>query len=210
MAEQAQDPLLVAMRLRYRSAALLRHGKIQMSLKVLGRGYQLVEQHDGPEADALVVAGSLHLASAISAANARDADTVTVHLRAARETAERIGRDVPRIYWASFGPTNVEHFQVATLVELGELGRAEQKAKDLRFPKEHPQMRVGRYHIEMARAYVEMGRTEQALKALRAARTVAPQQTRYHPFVREAVGTLVRRQRMASEGLTSLAAWVGM
>jgi len=78
------------------------------------------------------------------------------------------------------------------------------------FPKEHPRMRVGRYHIEMARAYVEMGRTEAALKSLHLARTVAPQQARYHPLMRETIGALVRRQRMASESLASLAAWVGM
>ncbi|GAA1897164.1 helix-turn-helix domain-containing protein [Streptantibioticus ferralitis] len=210
MAEQAQDPLLLAVRLTKRSSMLLRRGNNQMALKVLDRGHKLVEQHDGPEVDALAVAGSLHLAAAIAAAQAKDADTVAERIRAAREAAKQIGRDVPQVYWASFGATNVAHFDIATLVELGKLGDAAKKAKTLHFPEDHPRMRVGRYHIEMARAYVEMGRTEAALNSLHLARTVAPQQARYHPLMRETIGALVRRQRMAPEGLAALAAWVGI
>ncbi|AKA04116.1 transcriptional regulator [Streptomyces noursei ZPM] len=211
MAEQAQDPLLLAFRLNKRSSTLLRRGNNQMALKVLERGHRLVEQHDAADSvPALAVAGSLHLAGAIAAAQARDESLVEGHMELARQTARKIGGDVPHVYWTSFGTTNVAHFNVATAVELGKLGEAMKAARNLHFPTEHPRMRVGRYYIEMARAYAQMGKPEAAERSLHRAREVAPQQARYHPLVRETIAVLVRRQRRAPTGLASLAAWVGM
>ncbi|MFI9723440.1 helix-turn-helix domain-containing protein [Streptomyces sp. NPDC052396] len=211
MAEQAQDPLLMAIRLSKRSSMLLRRGNNQMALKVLDRGHHLVSQCDeSGSTAALAVTGTLHLAGAIAAAQAKDSDAVGGNLELARKAAKQIGRDVPRVYWASFGLTNVTHYDVATAVELGKLGAAMKSAKELRFPPDHPKMRVGRYHIEMARAYSQMGKAEAAEKALHRAREVAPQQARYHPLMRETIAVLVRRQRRAPQGLASLASWVGM
>ncbi|MFJ5679911.1 helix-turn-helix domain-containing protein [Streptomyces sp. NPDC093097] len=211
MAEQAQDPLLLAFRLGKRSSTLLRRGNSQLALKVLERGHKLIEQHDDAgSVPALAVSGSLHLAGAIAAAQARNAPLVEGHMALARETARRIGGDVPHVYWASFGTTNVAHFDVATAVEMGRLGEAMKAARRLRFPATHPRMRVGRYHIEMARAHAQMGKPEAAERSLHRAREVAPQQARYHPLMRETIAVLVRRQRRAPTGLASLAAWVGM
>lgn len=211
MAEQAQDPLLLAIRLNRRSSMLLRRGDNQMALRVLDRGHSLVEQHeDARSVPALAVSGSLHLAAAIAAAQAKDGDSVKERMKEAREAADRIGRDVPLVYWASFGQTNVRHFEVATAVELGSFGEAMKTARKLRFPPGHPKMRVGRYHIEMARAYSQMGKAEAAVRALQMARDAAPQQARYHPLMRETVGVLVRRARRVPGSLTSLATWVGM
>ncbi|MFD7547208.1 helix-turn-helix domain-containing protein [Streptomyces sp. NPDC059816] len=210
MAEQAQDPLLLALRLRHRSAMLLRRGNSQLALKVLERGHQLIDQHDETESvPALAVSGTLHLAGAIAAAQAKNEDAVSGQLELARQVAKQIGRDVPRVYWTSFGVTNVAHFDVATAVELGNLGEAMKSARRLRFPADHPKMRIGRYHIEMARAYAQMGKPESAEAALHRAREVAPQQARYHPLMRETIAVLVRRQRRAPQSLASLAAWVG-
>ncbi|WEB40753.1 helix-turn-helix domain-containing protein [Streptomyces yunnanensis] len=211
MAEQAQDPLLLAVRLNKRSSMLLRRGNNQMALKVLERGHHLVKQHDDiASIPALAVSGSLHLAGAIAAAQAKNEDAVDGYMEMARHAAAQIGRDVPRTYWASFGTTNVAHFDVATAVELGKLGAAIKAARQLHFPAEHPRMRVGRYYIEMARAYAQMGKAEAAEKSLHRAREVAPQQARYHPLMRETIAVLVRRQRRAPQGLASLAAWIGM
>ncbi|MEV7287826.1 helix-turn-helix transcriptional regulator [Streptomyces sp. NPDC093252] len=211
MAEQAQDPLLLALRLGKRSSMLLRRGNNQLALRVLERGHQLIDQHDHPESiEALAVSGTLRLAGAIAEAQAKNEDSVKGQLELARKAAKQIGRDVPRVYWTSFGVTNVAHFDVATAVELGNLGDAMKSARRLRFPVDHPRMRVGRYHIEMARAYSQMGKPDLAEKSLHDAREVAPQQARYHPLMRETIAVLVRRQRKAPQGLASLAAWVGM
>ncbi|ARQ67551.1 helix-turn-helix domain-containing protein [Streptomyces marincola] len=211
MGEQAQDPLLLALRLQRRSSMLLRRGDNPMALRVLDRAHQLVAQHDAPgSVPALAVTGSLHLAGAIATAQAKNAEDVKERMKEARTVAERIGRDVPLVYWASFGPTSVAHFDVATAVELGQLGAAMQSARKVRFPADHPRMRVGRYHMELARAYSRMGRSESAQKELFRAREAAPQQARYHPLMRETVGVLVRRSRTVPGTLASLAAWVGL
>ncbi|MFJ6568923.1 helix-turn-helix domain-containing protein [Streptomyces sp. NPDC091292] len=211
MAEQAQDPLLLALRLGKRSSMLLRRGNNQMALKVLERGHRLIDQYDDTgSVPALAVSGSLYLAGAIAEAQAQNSDAVSGQLDLARKAAKQIGRDVPRVYWASFGMTNVAHFDVATAVELGNLGEAMKSARKLHFPADHPKMRIGRYHIEMARAYAQMGKPESAEVALHRAREIAPQQARYHPLMRETIAVLVRRQRRAPQGLASLAAWVGM
>lgn len=211
MAERAQDPLLLALRLSKRSSMLLRRGNNQMALRVLERGHQFVEEYDARQSTpALAVSGTLYLAGAIAAAQAKNEDDVNSQLELARKAAMQIGRDVPRVYWTSFGLTNVQHFDVATSVELGKLGDAMKSARELHFPVDHPKMRVGRYHIEMGRAYAQMGKAELAEKSLHDARDIAPQQARYHPLMRETIAVLVRRQRRAPEGLASLAAWVGM
>ncbi|MFJ9422380.1 helix-turn-helix domain-containing protein [Streptomyces sp. NPDC101249] len=211
MAEQAQDPLLLAVRLAKRSSMLLRRGDNRMSLRVIERGHGLVEQaEDRRSVNALAVSGSLYLASAIAAAQAKNEDSVTGYLELAGRAAEQIGRDVPDAYWCSFGVTNVRHYEVATRVELGRLGEAVKEAKRLHFPPGHPKMRMGRYYMEMGRAYVQMGKAEAAHRALKRAREAAPQQARYHPLMRETIGALVRRQRTASDSLSSMAAWVGM
>ncbi|WP_461031810.1 helix-turn-helix domain-containing protein [Streptomyces mayteni] len=211
MGDQAQDPLLLALRLQRRSSMLLRRGDNPMALRVLDRAHQLVEQHDEPgSVPALAVSGSLHLAGAIATAQAKNVEDVKERMKEARSVAERVGRDVPLVYWASFGLTSVRHFEVATAVELGKLGEAMKSARKVRFPADHPRMRVGRYHIELARAYSQMGRAEAAQKELFKAREAAPQQARYHPLMRETVGVLVRRSRRVPGTLTSLAAWVGM
>ncbi|MEO3749492.1 helix-turn-helix transcriptional regulator [Streptomyces sp. B6B3] len=210
MAEQAQDPLLLAVRLGRRSSVLLRRGDNQLALRVLDRGHWLIEQHDEPgSVPAIAVSGTLHLLAAISAAQAGDEETVRERLQAARGAADRIGRDVPQVYWASFGRTNVAHFEVATAVELGNLGEATKTARGLHFPPGHPRMRVGRYHMELARAYARMGKNTLAEKELQKAREAAPQQARYHPLMRETTGILVRRARSVPGSLASLAAWVG-
>ncbi|ANW21301.1 helix-turn-helix domain-containing protein [Streptomyces clavuligerus] len=211
MAEQAQDPLLLALRHRHRSAMLLRRGKSELALRVLDRAHHLVGQHEAPRSvEALAVSGTLHLAGAIAAAQAADDSAVDGYLGLARRTSEAIGRDVPTVYWASFGETNVQHFSVASSVQLGHLGQAMKAARTLVFPADHPRMRVGRYHIEMAQAYARMGKAEAAENALHQARRVAPQQARYHPLVRETIAVLVRRRRRAPDGLAALARWVGM
>ncbi|MFF5569034.1 helix-turn-helix domain-containing protein [Streptomyces sp. NPDC012623] len=211
MAEQAQDPLLLAVRLAKRSSILLRRGDNHMAGRIIERGHALVEQSESRRpVDALAVTGTLHLASAIASAQAQNKESVSGYMELANRAADQIGRDVPHVYWTSFGKTNVLHYEVATRVELGQLGGAVQEARKLRFPVGHPKMRMGRYYMEMGRAYAQMGKAEAAQRALRRAREIAPQQARYHPLMRETIGVLVRRQRRASDSLSAMAAWVGM
>lgn len=64
--------------------------------------------------------------------------------------------------------------------------------------------------IDRARVEMELGRGEQSLKSLWAARRAAPEQTRYHPGARETIRGLVHLSRKAPEPLRNMAAWIGM
>ncbi len=211
VAAQAEDPLLQAVRLYSRSLAYVRRGTPDVGLKLVARGQRLVEQADDPSSvPALAVAGKLHLRASFIAARAKDRARSAEFLAMGEEAAQRIGRDVPDVYWLSFGLTDVQQYRVETNVDLEEMPEAAEAAKSIRFPAGYSPTRIGRHHIDLSRAYVEMGRTEQAITALRTARATAGQLLRYHPTAREVVGALVRRQRRLSEDLTSLAGWVGM
>ncbi|RBM20201.1 helix-turn-helix domain-containing protein [Streptomyces sp. PT12] len=211
VAAQAEDPLLQAVRLYTRSLAYVRRGTPEVGLKLVTRGQRLVEQADDPRSvPALAVAGKLHLRASFIAARAKDQTRSEEFLAMGEEAAVRIGRDVPDVYWLSFGPTDVQQYRVETNVDLEQMPEAVEAARGIRFPASYSPTRVGRHHIDLSRAYAEMGRNEQALKTLRKARETAGQLVRYHPTAREVVGTLVRRQRRLSEELTSLARWVGM
>lgn len=211
MAAQAEDPLLQAVRLYTRSLSYVRRGTPEVGLKLVARGQRLAEQADDPRSvPALAVTGKLHLRASFIAARAKDPTRAAEFLALGEEAAQRIGRDVPDVYWLSFGPTDVAQYRVETQVDLEQMPEAVQAAKQIRFPAGYSPTRVGRHYIDLSRAYVEMGRNEQALKTLKRARKTAGQLVRYHPTVREVVGALVRRQRRLSEELTSLAVWVGM
>jgi transcriptional regulator with XRE-family HTH domain len=211
VAAEAEDPLLQAVRLYSRSLAYVRRGTPEVGLKLVARGQRLVESADDPRSvAALAVAGKLHLRASFIAARARDGSRAEEFLALGRETAERIGRDVPDVYWLSFGPTDVAQYQVETRVDLEQMPEAVRAARGIRFPAGYSPTRIGRHHIDLARALVAMGQTDQAVRELRRARESAAQLVRYHPTAREVVGALVRRQRRLSEELTSLAVWVGM
>ncbi|WP_049569733.1 helix-turn-helix domain-containing protein [Streptomyces sp. SBT349] len=211
VAAQAEDPLLQAVRLYSRSLAYVRRGRPEIGLKLVARGLALVQQADRPSSvPALAVAGKLHLRGAFIAARAKDQTRSAEFLALGTEAAERIGHDVPDIYWLSFGKTDVAQYTVETQVDLGQMPEAVQSARNIHFPAGHSPTRISRHFIDLGRAFAEMGRNEQALKALGRARAASAQQVRYHPTARDVVGTLVRRQRRLSEELTSLAVWVGM
>lgn len=54
-----------------------------------------------------------------------------------------------------------------------------------------------------------IAKPDKALVALNRARSVAPQQTRLHPSVRETVYGIAAAQRRQSEGLLGFASWLG-
>ncbi|ARQ71120.1 helix-turn-helix domain-containing protein [Streptomyces marincola] len=211
VAAQADDPLLQAVRLYSRSLFYVRRGRPEVGLKVVARAQRLVDQADRPAGvPALAVRGKLHLRASFIAARARDEVRSAEFLALGGEAADRIGRDVPNVYWLSFGLTDVAQYKVETHVDMERMPEAITDARNIRFPSGYSPTRIGRHYIDLSRAYTEMGKTEQAVRSLRRARQAAPQQVQYHPTAREVVGALVRRHRRLPEDLASLAVWVGM
>jgi hypothetical protein len=66
------------------------------------------------------------------------------------------------------------------------------------FARKYPKLAAGRKPVSSA------------LTSMMTARSIAPQQTRYHPMARETVYALARAERRSTETLRGLAAWMGV
>jgi hypothetical protein len=64
-----------------------------------------------------------------------------------------------------------------------------------------PRERVGQHYIDLARGYQLAGDRDRSLATLQLARETSPQQTRYHPQVRETVLTLAESVGLFLHGL---------
>jgi hypothetical protein len=70
--------------------------------------------------------------------------------------------------------------------------------------------RVSHHYIDLARAHLYAGDRNAALESLLTARKLAPQQTRYHPQVRETVRMLARLERRRTDSLAAFTSWLGI
>ncbi len=100
------------------------------------------------------------------------------------------------MYWLSFGPTNVALHQVSAAVETCQYDEALKQARNIHLPPRLPTSRRAHFLIDRARAEMETGHTDAALKSLVDARRLAPpEQTRYHPAARDTITGLVHQTR---------------
>lgn len=153
--------------------------------------------------------GVLHLKSGLAAARAGDSSTSDAHLAEARTAARHVtlGSDHYRL---AFDTDSVNIWGVGLAVECRNGTEAVKRAKDLHFAPTTPRERIGHHWIELARGYQLHGDRERALTALQLARRSSPQQTRYHPQVRETVVTLAESDRRRTDTLAGFARWAGI
>jgi transcriptional regulator with XRE-family HTH domain len=207
-AQRASDAVLGGMRQYLRALAYLRGGQYRTGQRLVEIGLSTLAQADaGRERD--VVTGQIHLGAAVLAARARNGAAAELHLMEADRFAERTG-PAERVHWLSFGPTNVRVHRVSVLAELDQFPEAVQAASDLPMPKDWPPSRRAHHYAEVARAQVWTGRTDAAFKNLLQARKLAPQQTKYHPTVRETFATLARARRSTPDTMSNYGHWLGM
>ncbi|WP_055696476.1 helix-turn-helix domain-containing protein [Streptomyces silaceus] len=207
-AQRASDPVLSAVRQYMRGLVYHREGEHTIGLRLVDAGHHLLDQTmETPES--LAVAGQLHLGATVIAARARDEDAVKTHLAEAKQIARRAG-DVEHVHWLSFGTTNWAAHELSALTEMGQYGKAVEKAKKLRMPDSWPTSRRAHVWIDRGRAEMETGRNEAALTSIAMARKLAPQQTRYHPGARATIEGLVHQQRKTPDALGHLSAWLGL
>lgn len=207
-ANRASDPLLSAVRQYMRALVYFREGEYAIGQRLIGSGHSLTEQASESR-ERFAVSGQLHLGASVIAARAEDADLVSAHLDRARSYAERTGEAMD-VHWLSFGPTNVTAHAVSANVELRHYGEALRHAAGMRIPADWAASRASHFYVDTARAQMEAGRSEAALKSLLTARRLAPQQTRYHPGAREAIRGLIYQRRRTPDTLDHLAAWIGL
>ncbi|MFH9399125.1 helix-turn-helix domain-containing protein [Streptomyces sp. NPDC017638] len=207
-AQRASDPCLAAVRQYMRALVYFREGEYRIGQRLIAAGHDVIAQTDRSR-EALAVAGQLHLGGAVIAARAGQQPSVGRHIDEAHRIAQLIG-DASDVHWLSFGPANVALHKMSAAVEMCQYDDALKQARNIELPSGLPASRRAYFLIERARAEMETGRTDAALKSLVEARRLAPEQTRYHPAARETISGLVHHSRRTPETLNHMAAWVGL
>ncbi|MGH3903523.1 MAG: hypothetical protein ACRDTE_04940 [Pseudonocardiaceae bacterium] len=105
---------------------------------------------------------------------------------------------------------NVSIHWVAVPVELSDGTTAVGRAEQVQLPDRIEPTRAGYHWMDVARAWTLHGDRTKALGALKQARHIAPQQTRYHPTVHETVRILAETDRRATDTLAGFARWAGV
>lgn len=207
------DPLRAARTQWSRGASLL-------GAAAYGQGLALMERtradlgNDAGVMDepTLSVYGSLHLRSAVLAARAGRRQESDAHLTEARDIASRV-REGANHYGMEFGPANTGLHEVSAAIEIADGTLAVSRAERLEragYLTVLPPVRTGHYRIELARGWLYHGDRHRAMRALRAARRLAPQQVRYNPMVRDTVRAIAHAEPRPSDDLRSFAAWLGI
>ncbi|RKN70755.1 XRE family transcriptional regulator [Streptomyces klenkii] len=147
---------------------------------------------------ALSVYGTLFLNGAVAAARIEDqADQSLTNemLAKAQDAADRLGSDRNEM-WTSFGPANVKIHRLATALEFEDIGSAVAIASDMRgVGPGLPVERQARLRLDIARAFGEAGRTDDAVDNLKRAFQKAPEQIRAHEFARDLAKRLRKRSQ---------------
>lgn len=210
-ADRTNDPLAGGLAQWARAQSFQAAGDYQHGLRLMiGARDQLDDQLRAATPAALTVCGSLHLRSVTLASRAGDAESVRDHLAAARELAGRLKTGDQVHYGLTFGHSNTATHEVAAHVELGDGAAAIAAAEQWRPSQQVPRTRRGHHHIDLARARLINGDRDGALAELQRARKIAPQQTRFHPMVRETTAILVSLHRRSNPALVSYAGWLGV
>ena len=210
-AERTGDPLAGGLAQWARAQSFQGAGDFAHGLRLMDAARaELEDQLRKPTSGALTVCGSLHLRSVTLASRAGDADLAGEHLAAARELAGRMRTGDQVHYGLTFGPANTTSHEVAAHVELGDGAAAIAAAGHWQPSRQMPRTRRGHHHIDLARARLIHGDRDGALAELQHARRIAPQQTRFHPMVRETTAVLVSLHRRSNPDLASYAGWLGL
>jgi transcriptional regulator with XRE-family HTH domain len=212
-AERTSDPLAGGLAQWARAQSFQAAGDYQHGLRLMATARDQLDDQlrvRTPTSGALTVCGSLHLRSVTLASRAGDADLARDHLTAARELAGRLGTGDQVHYGLTFGISNTATHEVAAHVELGDGAAAIAAAQQWRPSRQMPRTRRGHHHIDLARARLIHGDRDGALSELQQAKRTAPQQTRFHPMVRETTAVLVSLHRRSNPDLASYAGWLGL
>ncbi|WP_406401967.1 helix-turn-helix domain-containing protein [Streptomyces sp. NBC_00879] len=208
-APRADEPGLAAMHAYLRAQTTMSSGRYDIGVRVIDRALQDLDGQDARHPAGIdAMRGVMHLRVAVIAGRMKDREHADARLAEARVIARRTG-ELPD-FGVTWGPVNVGVHAVAIASEMDEFGLAVELAEDVRIPRGWTRSRAGHHWMDLGRAHAWTGHSEQALDCQQRARRTAPQQTRYHPTVRETVLTLKRRERARNSSLAQYAEWVGI
>jgi hypothetical protein len=131
----------------------------------------------------------LLLRGAIAAAQYGDGHTVTELLDEAEQAGHRLGHEGNHM-WTAFGPDNVLCHRVNAALAMGNAGTAIAYARQVNIDALPINERKAALLLDAARAFLMWGKHERALKVLRAAGQIAPEEITGRPATRRFVGDL--------------------
>ncbi|MDL4821153.1 helix-turn-helix domain-containing protein [Actinomadura opuntiae] len=161
------------------------------ALMTSARAADTVEPHVGDDRFSREVYGMLRLSSALACQVENDHDGARHHAAEAARIAEPLG-DAPDA-WELFGPANVGVWRTSLAVEAGEPGEALTHADAVEPRALASNNRRAALRIERARAHAMLGRNAEAVRELRQAERLSPQQVHNHPLIKDLVADLVTR-----------------
>jgi transcriptional regulator with XRE-family HTH domain len=210
-AEDSGDPYATAIGTSLRAAELIQVDRGRAAATLLESARQATGEpaESGPP-QAWAAWGWSHLQSALAAARgAGNADAANAHLAEAARAAGHLAADADH-YRMTVNRANVAIWSVGLAVELGDGPQAVRRAAAMRGFAGVTPNRVSHHYIDLARAHLYAGDRNAALESLLTARKLAPQQTRYHPQVRETVRMLARLERRRTDSLAAFTSWLGI
>jgi transcriptional regulator with XRE-family HTH domain len=182
-AQRSGDPIVVASSARIVTHVLMDTGRNRDAETLARRmSEKLSAACSEPADDALAVYGSLLLRGAIAAARADNASSADDLLSEAESAARRLGAD-GNLRWTAFGPTNVRLHQVNVATTLGNAGDALKRARGVELDRIPITERRASFLIDVAAAYLQWNKHQQAYRALCAAERLAPQELSGRPAV---------------------------
>ncbi|MGH3341444.1 MAG: helix-turn-helix domain-containing protein [Carbonactinosporaceae bacterium] len=199
-ARRSEDPLTIASSGRIVTHALMGGGLLDRATSTARTVASQLARSGLPRDPAyLSVYGSVLLRGAIADAQRGDRWGALELLEEARHASDRLGRDF-NLRWTAFGPTNVQLHHVNVAVTLGDAGTAIGQASTIDLTKVALPERRACLFLDLARAYVQWEKPDQAYRALRTASEAAPEDVSARPAVRALVGRMIKG---ASPGLAT-------
>lgn len=202
-ATKSGDPLRLASVHYLKAATLARIGAGKQAMRLLNRAMSDIEHLVAGDQIAAAVYSTLHMRAGTISATLADADTSRSHLAEAARIA--LGFPEGVVYDTVVGTTNVQLYQIAAEVDLGNPEGAVEIARSTRLSKDLASERKAYFWLDSARAYLQAGEPDSAIEALLESRAVAPEHFRSSPSVKAAIRTAGDQQRFASDSLRSLA-----
>jgi len=209
-ASASHDPVaqLAAARIVTHAAFAAGHGAIADEL-VTRNADRFASSVDGRSPQLTSVYGALLLRGSVASAKQGDRRRTAELLREAEQLATTLQPHANHA-WTSFNSNNVLVHRVATAVELGDAGEAIDRARGVDIGAISVVERRAALWVDLARAFGQWHKGDEAVRALLAAERIAPEEVRGRRAVQLLVDQLQRQQRGPSSGaLTGFASRVG-
>jgi transcriptional regulator with XRE-family HTH domain len=220
--DRCGDPYMPIMAGYLRLGAMLRQGTWNAATRLSADLESQLHRIQGARWDdtSRGLLGSIALKRAVLKARQGNPDGAMRDIEDAIEIAEASGNRDGVYYETSFGPSNIRIHEVHVGMDTNSAGWAVRRLEDWGReagqdgpwvpPADVPAERRSHHFIDVAAAQLAAGDRGEAFVALRTARQIAPNHTRFHPTTRATAEALQRADRHADDSLASFARWAGV